>query len=136
MTPLADCFAREAAALVGTEFRLHGRDPSTGLDCIGLADAALRRAGIKADAPIGYTLRNSSIARFLDHAEVSGFQPATGDPKRGDLLLVQTGPGQVHLLIAVGGDVFVHAHAGLRRVVLQQGIPDWPVLHHWRLAAE
>ena len=136
MTDLAERFACEAEALVGADFRLHGRDPATGLDCIGLADAALRRAGAIPAAPKGYTLRNSSIARFLSHAEASGFDRASGPPERGDLLLVRTGPGQVHLMIALGRDRFVHAHAGLRRVVLHLGAQYWPVLHHWRLAAK
>ena len=31
----AQALAEAAAALVGSRFRLHGRDPATGLDCIG-----------------------------------------------------------------------------------------------------
>ena len=33
--------AAAAESLVGTRFRLHGRDPDTGLDCVGLLAASL-----------------------------------------------------------------------------------------------
>lgn len=134
MTGLADRFATEAERLEGTRFRLHGRDPATGLDCIGLAACALARAGGKATAPRHYALRNLDIGRFLNGGRPDGFEPVTGAPRRGDLLLVRPGPAQHHVLIALSPHRFVHAHAGLRRVVIQHGPHRWPVIHHWRLA--
>ncbi len=34
--------AAAALNLIGTPFRLHGRDPATGLDCVGLVAEAMR----------------------------------------------------------------------------------------------
>ena len=135
MTGLAARFAHHAEQLEGTHFRLHGRNPDTGLDCIGLASCALGRAGVKSDAPSGYLLRNSDISPHLEKVFDAGFVPAAGGSLRGDMLLVRPGPSQQHLLIALGKNRFVHAHAGLRRVVIQTSLCGWPVLHHWRLAA-
>lgn len=134
MTSLAERFAAQAEALVGTPFRLGGRDPATGLDCIGIAACALGRAGGEVHSPAGYALRNIDIDRFLETAAQSGLQLAGGQPRRGDVLLVRTGPAQHHLLVALGTDRFVHAHAGLRRAVVQSGVEGWPVCKHWRLA--
>ena len=63
MTSLAERFAAQAEALVGTPFRLGGRDPATGLDCIGIAACALGRAGGEVHSPTGYALRNIDIDR-------------------------------------------------------------------------
>ena len=124
-----DQLAAAAEALVGAPFRLHGRDRTTGLDCVGVVLAAL---GTTVEVR-GYGLRNRSIAPFLELAAAGGFAPHDGPTERGDLLLVRPGPGQHHLLIAAASDRFVHAHAGLRRVVLQPGPLPWPVERAWRL---
>ena len=139
MTTRADAFARAAEALIGTPFALHGRSPQHGLDCVGLVACALEAGGDVPRAPEGYGLRNASISRFLLLAHGNGFVSArptgTGQITRGDLLLVSPGPGQSHLLIALGPGHFVHAHAGLRRVAAHCGPLGWPIEHHWRLRA-
>lgn len=128
MTP--DIFAARAEALVGTPFRLGGRDPASGLDCIGLVASACKAA----EAPIGYGLRNTEIERHLAFAARAGFVPASGEVQRGDLILARPGPAQHHLLVALGPNRFVHAHAGLRRVALHPGPLAWPEAARWRLA--
>lgn len=130
MTP--ETFAARAEALVGCPFRLGGRDPTTGLDCVGLVACAL--GGVA--APAGYGLRNSSIERHTAFAARAGFVPATLPFARGDLALAAPGPAQHHLLVALGPSRFVHAQAGLRRIVVLDGAIPWPVLRHWRLADE
>lgn len=127
----ADAFAAAAEGLLGAPFRLGGRDPAAGLDCVGLVACAL-----EAEAPEGYALRNSCIARHLAFAERAGFVAATGPVMRGDLVLTSPGPAQHHLLVALGRDRFVHAHAGLRRVALHHGPLPWPERARWRLAQE
>ena len=47
------------------------------------------------------------------------------------LALVRPGPLQLHLMIGTGAG-FVHAHAGLGRVVETPGLSPWPVLGWWR----
>lgn len=124
--------AAAALALVGTPFRLHGRDPATGLDCVGLAAVALRAAGLTAVPPQGYGLRNASIKAALAFTERSAIAPAFGQIVPGDLILTTPGPSQHHLMVAGPGDVFIHAHAGLRRVVATPGPLAWPIERRWR----
>lgn len=125
-----ESFAARAEALVSAPFRLGGRDPAMGLDCVGLVASALGEGGA---APSGYRLRNTSIAAHLDFAARAGFAPATGPLERGDLVLARPGPAQHHLLVVLAHNRFVHAHAGLCRVALHIGPLPWPVEAHWRL---
>jgi hypothetical protein len=62
-----------------------------------------------------------------------GLVPVTGG-RAGDVALVRSGPGQLHLVILTGGG-FVHADAMLRRVVERPGAVPWPVIGCWRLLA-
>ena len=134
MTSDGERFARAAERFLGTPFRLNGRDPVAGLDCIGLVDASLRAIGRTPVSPAGYRLRNKSADPWLQHAEQSGFRPASGARTVGDLLLISPGPGQHHLVIVENDTKVIHAHAGLRRVVRHSiAFPARP-LAHWRLA--
>ena len=129
--------AQAAEALVGTRYRLHGRAPETGLDCVGLVHAALSRAGLSPRAPMGYRLRSLDIEPLLAFAAKSGLRPARGLTSPGDILLVRAGSAQHHLYVALvpgasGSARFAHAHAGLRRVVVHAGPLADPILRHWR----
>ncbi|MCZ8173188.1 MAG: hypothetical protein O9272_15745 [Brevundimonas sp.] len=125
--------ARAAEALLGRPWRLHGRDPATGLDCIGVLGAAL---GPTARLPTGYPLRLRQLGAWLPDPAALGFAPA-GDPVQpGDVVLIRVGPAQHHLAIAGHPDGWVHAHAGLRRVVHQADPPPGSWLGHWRLASQ
>lgn len=128
--------AAAAKALAGTRFRLHGRDPATGLDCVGLVACALGDSGTAVTAPNGYRLHNRDIAQWLTFARMAGLHPVNGRCLPGDILLVTPGPWQHHLVVASGGEEFVHAHAGLDRVVVTPGPLPWPVLRHWRQTAK
>lgn len=129
-----EAFACAAESFIGTRFRLHGRDPASGLDCIGLVAASLAAIGRTPKPPQGYALRNLSIRRWLGHAGASGLISAELPIRRGDVLLVQPSPVQHHLLIASDLAHVVHAHAGLRRVVRQPIAPGTIIAAQWRLA--
>lgn len=126
--------ARAAAALAGAPFRLHGRDPATGLDCVGLYTAAMAAIGRPVAIPPAYGLRNSDLAHPLSFAGQAGLRDAQGPVMPGDVLLLRLGPAQAHLAIALSGGGFVHAHAGLRRVAVSPGPIIHPILRHWRIA--
>ncbi|MGN3974446.1 NlpC/P60 family protein [Tsuneonella sp. SYSU-LHT278] len=128
--------AAAAEALAGTPFRLHGRDPASGLDCVGVVAAAFAACGHSPPKLCGYGLRNTAIHRWTDLASLVGLVDAAGGAKPGDVILVRPGAGQHHLLLALDRDRFVHAHAGLRRVVIQPGPLPWPVERRWRIAEE
>ena len=131
-----DELSANALALVGTPFRLHGRDPATGLDCVGVLAAALAACGTTPRLPNGYVLRNRILPELGEYVAGNGLVPATGPLATGDVVLVRAGPCQVHLLIAAGSEHFVHAHAGLRRVICGELPANWPILRHWRIAHE
>ncbi|MBA2920050.1 peptidoglycan endopeptidase [Sphingomonas sp. MAH-20] len=114
-----------AIALVGAKFRLHGRDPATGLDCVGVV---ARATGI--EAPSGYALRGGDAGRVSALIERAGLIPVS-EAVPGDVMLMRTGPAQLHLAIRTARGL-VHADAALRRVVERPGRPDWEILGLWR----
>ena len=116
---------RAALGLVGAKFRLHGRDPATGLDCVGVVALA---AGV--EAPSGYALRGGDVAAVRAAIDRVGLMRVS-DAAPGDVMLMRTGPGQLHLAIKTKRG-FVHADGGLRRVVERPGAPEWEVLGLWR----
>ena len=118
--------AEAALRAVGTRFRLHGRG-AEGLDCVGLVALALQAGGHRGAVPTGYALRGGDVA-MLDRMLVR----VVGAAELGDVLLMAVGPGQFHLGIRTAGG-FVHADAGLRRVVERPGMPPWPLIGVWRM---
>lgn len=117
-----------ARACVGARFRPQGRTIADGLDCVGLAGIAFAAK----TPPRDYALRGDAAARVAAGAAAAGLRPVDpGKARAGDLLMVEAGPGQLHLLVLTDLG-FVHADAGLRRVVETPGPPPWPVLAAWR----
>lgn len=134
MTNEGFALARAARTLVGTPFRLHGREPGVALDCVGVVLAALEALGRRAPEMRRYALRNSDVTQLFDLAAPAGFRlrdRATEAP--GDLVLLRPGPAQHHLAIDTGGARIVHAHAGLGRVVEGPRPAHWPIIHRWHL---
>lgn len=123
----ADGVVARARAMIGAPFRLHGRCARLGVDCVGLAMLVLGQE----DAPDTYGLRMGDAARAAGWLATAGLR-RVDDALPGDLALVRAGPMQLHVMIHVPGG-FVHAHAGLRRVVEMPGPSPWPVIGCWRL---
>ena len=97
---------------------------------MGLAALALRAEGFEGVVPSGYALRSGDAARVYATIAAAGLVEAR-EARAGDLLLLRTGPGQLHFAIDVGGGI-VHADAMLRRVVERPGV-RWPVIGRWRM---
>lgn len=121
-----DAIVAAARGCIGARFRPHGRDPAFGLDCVGVVAIAYA-----VPVPADYALRGGSaeaIARLIDGAGFARVDRA----EAGDLQLIEAGPGQLHLVVRspLG---FVHADAGLRRVVEVPGDPAGVVRATWEV---
>lgn len=127
---LGERIAAEALALVGVRFRLHGRSAQTGLDCVGLVALAAARAGWPVARLPAYRLRGTGRGKAERAFAEAGFTPAEVTCP-GDVLLVEGGPMQLHLMIHSDGGL-IHAHAGLGRVVLMPSPSPWALLGCWR----
>lgn len=125
--------ARAASSFVGTRFRLHGRDPASGLDCVGLLLAALQAAGRQAPNFVCYSLRSRDFTPFFNYFAEADLQQVDGAITAGDVVQVIPGPGQLHFLIVSVEGSFIHAHAGLGRVVHTPPPLPWQVECIWRL---
>lgn len=130
-----EALAQSAGSFIGTKFRMHGRDPAYGLDCVGLVGCSLKAIGCQPRFPSGYALRNSRPDRWLRFAEASGLVRAHQTELPGDVLLTAVAPGQWHLLIFESGSQFIHAHAGMRAVVRQILNPKPIAATRWRLSS-
>jgi hypothetical protein len=121
-------YAARAQALVGTRFRAQGRGEG-GLDCVGvvLATFDIPASAVRCD----YSLRGehlpevrAALDRFFRRVAISQLRP-------GDVMLLKAGERQAHLAVGTAAG-FVHAHAGIRRVVETPGDPAWPLLGVYR----
>src|SRR3954464_15323835 len=126
----AERIVARARALIGVRFRPQGRSAEDGLDCIGVAIMAMNRdpAGTRRN----YRLRTGDPERVHRDFDASGLvelAPAAAEP--GDIVVVRAGPMQLHILLLTDLG-YLHADAGLRRVVEVPGPVPWPVLSAWR----
>lgn len=132
MSPRPDDAVRRARALVGSPFRPQGREPATGLDCVGLV---LSTFGISPDSVRrNYRLRGGHRPE-IEAGLMRQFRKVARNTSRpGDVLLCAISNDQLHLAISCGAS-FVHAEARLRRIVETPGRPPWPVVGVYRRCA-
>lgn len=118
-----------ARALVGVPFRPQGRDPETGLDCVGVI---LCTSGITAEqVRRNYHLRGPHRDEIETELLRYHRRIRPGKRQAGDILLCSVTQDQLHLVIDCGAS-FIHADARLRRVVETPGQPAWPVIAAFR----
>jgi hypothetical protein len=125
---LSNEYAERARALVGKRFRPQGRD-SSGLDCIGVAIATF---GVPIDSVRrDYRLRGDHAGEVRAYLGKHFRRVPASQLRAGDLMLMEVTGDQLHLAVRTPAG-FVHAHAGLRRVVETPGRPEWRVLGVYR----
>lgn len=126
----------ELQALVGTRYRAGGRDPSKGLDCMGLYLCAMRALGRTAHEPAPEFLQALCAPEAIveDHlAFWSQIKPAR--MSRGDLVLMSSkGLFVDHCGIAIGSTHVLHASKTLGVIATRlDAIQRSGVLHSvWR----
>ena len=128
MIDLAEVIAR-ARSLIGVRFRPQGRDPSIGLDCVGVVTHAFR-IPIKSCAR-NYRIRGSHLRDIETELSKRFCLVSDGTRSAADLLICAVRADQMHMAIDCRGS-FVHADAGLRRVVETPGEPPWPIVATFR----
>jgi murein DD-endopeptidase / murein LD-carboxypeptidase len=124
--------AKRALQQVGVPFRLRAALPGTALDCVGLVAHAANISGV-----FEYQLRGDFSTKISEQLERSGFKLLKRDAALlpGDIVLAQTATRQQHLMIFTSRATaagFIHAHAGLGRVVLMPLPSPWPIICAWR----
>ena len=133
----ADLIAFRANAHLNTPFRFRGRTPGVALDCVGLVLTALGPiAETTVDCP-SYSLRGDFRSVILSCFGKLPFHLISEDEPEhdGDIILAAAGPSQLHLMVAANSG-WVHAHAGLGRVVFTPIWPGWPIIHRWRFIGD
>jgi hypothetical protein len=128
--------AASAIEQIGTPFRPHGRVPGAALDCVGLVAHCLDQSGLIVLAPFDYSIRGQHEQRIMEFFGQSKFRSlAKKRPRSGDIAAVRCAARQSHLMIRTRLG-WVHAHAGLGRVVLTPDPIEWPVLAIWRATGD
>ena len=121
-------YGARARALVGVPFRPQGRSEG-GLDCVGVV---IETFGVESKTVRrNYRLRGDHLAELTASLDCEFRQVPKTQLRCGDVMLLDTGSDQLHLAISTEQG-FVHAHAGIRRVVETPGTPDWPLLRVYR----
>lgn len=121
-------YAERARALVGTRFRAQGRGEG-GLDCIGvvLATFAMDSERVRSD----YSLAGNHLSELHAGLATEFRKVPAARLRPGDVMLMSAGERQLHLGVRTEAG-FVHAHAGIRRVVETPGMPPWPIVAVYR----
>jgi murein DD-endopeptidase / murein LD-carboxypeptidase len=121
-------YAARAQALVGIRFCAQGRGEG-GMDCVGVALATFE---ISPDAVrSNYALRGDHLDEARATLSAHFRRVAKPQLRAGDVMLLAAGNEQLHLAVRTANG-FVHAHAGIRRVVETPGLPAWPLLGVYR----
>ena len=125
---MAGSYDERARALVGTRFRPQGRGQD-GLDCIGLILATfdIRDGEVRGD----YRLRGDHRAEMEQALGRLFRRVSEKDARAGDVILLEITADQLHLGVRTSAG-FVHAHAGIGRVVETPGEPEWRLLGTYR----
>jgi hypothetical protein len=122
--------------LVGAPFRLHGRSPEIGLDCVGVVAACLFDAGYRFETPTDYRICGDFEARALAFFADPRFQNVgDGSWVAGDILLLRPGPRHIHFAVLAQGGA-VHAHVGLGRVVFTPLPMTYDKIAQWRFQGD
>jgi murein DD-endopeptidase / murein LD-carboxypeptidase len=117
-------FVAAARTCLGVRFRLQGRHPETGLDCIGLIIWSAQRCGLTLPDAQDYILTDNPtrLDVALLTAPITPIDPT--DHIAGDFVRLLSNGQPLHLAIC-GGGTLIHADIRCRKVVEQRLSDDW-----------
>lgn len=120
---------RRAKALIGTPFRLQGRDPGIALDCVGLVLCAFELPHDTVSRCYG---RQRHDLHLVDVGFAKHFRRVSPKASQtGDVLVLRCGPNKLHLGVASEGGL-IHADAVLGRTVCRPWPTEWPIARVYR----
>ncbi|MGE0109105.1 MAG: C40 family peptidase [Bdellovibrionales bacterium] len=117
-----DRFIDAARSCIGTPFHHQGRQPSVGLDCIGLVVVSLKAVGVSVCDRQDYGVRPEGGA-LVAALEAHGAR-AVSEISAGDILLFRYDNQPQHVGIATSSSSLIHAFAPVGSVV-ETGIGDY-----------
>jgi cell wall-associated NlpC family hydrolase len=119
-----DQFLAAAHNCVGARFRLQGRDPAYGLDCVGLISYCAKLAGLPVADRLDYDVTTDPTI-LSAHLIQSGFRKKTeGMLEPGDVVLLSFFGTPNHAAISSTSGI-IHADMRLRKVVHHRLAPSW-----------
>ena len=124
MTTRGKEIAAAARACVGTPFRLQGRVPGRGLDCVGLVAHVGKSLGLSTHDETAYGLAGTGARLEAGLARAGLAQVAEAQAQVGDVLLFDLGRGLLHVAVRSEHGI-IHAHRGLGRVVEHRLDDEW-----------
>lgn len=133
----AYAIADRALREVGTPFRLHGRQSKIALDCVGLVAVAVGPYITGQSVPTGYRFRGhytDLATEFFGPLPFKNVELSVSFAP-GDILLAEPCVGQLHFAV-YSHKGWVHAHAGLKRVICAPWWSEIRPLLCWRLIGD
>ncbi len=120
----AQKFVAAARAGLGARFRLQGRDPATGLDCIGLVTWSAAQCGLQVPDARDYVLSDNPARLDAGLLAAPIIRIDASVLAAGDFVRLLTHGQPLHLAIC-GNDTLIHADIRCRKVVEHRLTQDW-----------
>lgn len=134
MSTKGEQIAAAAEAMVGTPFRHQGRNPRSGVDCVGVVLCSVWSAGCELPDCFGYgPLPKADM--LLAELGKRARRVHRDDAQPGDVLVFAYKPElPMHFAVLVGAEHIVHAHGSTGRVIKHRLTNAWNNRLHsiWR----
>lgn len=111
-----------ARKYLGVKWKHQGRNPESGLDCLGLVVQVAKDMGMTPHDPVDYT-KSPDGQRLL--AELNTQLNPVVDYDTGDILLIRMGTNPQHLAFVTESGGIIHSYANIRRVVEHPLDDEW-----------
>lgn len=111
-----------ARQYLGVKWKHQGRNPESGLDCLGLIVQVAKDLGMNPHDPVDYT-KAPDGKRLM--AELNTQLTLVINYQVGDILLMRMGTNPQHLAIVTETGGIIHSYANIRKVVEHPLDDEW-----------